>query len=500
MRPIDSINYIIDYIKCNNIDYVIPIARKGIRTFQLSSRVSEIQNKIVFLAAMEIDFSRFNGKKILIFDETARTGLHFQEIIQNISSYANKEVYKAKRKKQQFKKPVIRTAAIFVHEKCERGNRPEIVPPENILPDYEYDSYASELMGHLLASGKPLDVDHPIVTLEIDTQFDINDLKELMGMYGEIFTLPYSKDLGNVDFITMDFFVKPIFGSFGELPNIVQEGVMKIRIYWKEREIRIVPIFYPGILIKKNPSPRECDIFKNLKDTSFCKINLQQKAPKNMKNIICRQCVLHNINLYALCWFMSTIAFKLNMRLKEINENDYNATYFEKGKILQDIVWDRLNKSLSTQYNMDIFSISKIDSIKAPPLPKNCHPLNFVQKNLSKCFRVGETIRFLDIANELRSDNGNNGDNIKSFRGATFSQITELLNSELNQICISMSLDILLDTGVLKPSYLQLDPKQVFPDYPENDVILFLRTYLPAGEKSQELLDAMIGMTTDGGI
>ena len=67
MKPIEGVNYIIDYVKLYDIDYFIPIARKGIRSLQLSPRISEIQEKIVFFDALLREFHRFLcPKKILV--------------------------------------------------------------------------------------------------------------------------------------------------------------------------------------------------------------------------------------------------------------------------------------------------------------------------------------------------------------------------------------------------------------------------------------------------
>ena len=235
--------FLVDTIKSEKFDIVIPIMRKGF--FLLETLFPIYREFDIVLLDTVPDYSLAN-KKILILDDSARTGRTIKQAKQAILDGV-------KNKKEQ---PIIRLAVFLKHKKCTE-------PIDYYCKEYDDESLLSikdQLSGYFDSLCHQLDPDHLVVRAEI-TQKDgpfnaenfLKAMKEILKKKGTYYvqdsvcTLWRRTKFAVCDLNPADFGLKKYSKYW------CNEGVCKARFCFEQSDIvpnilYTVPIFCPEII------------------------------------------------------------------------------------------------------------------------------------------------------------------------------------------------------------------------------------------------------------
>ena len=463
----------------HKFDYIIPTERKGIRLLEyiLQNRKNS-DTKIIFFDALKYDKELLNEKNILIFDDSILTGTQITDLEQEI-----KKLYPTI-------KTILKATLIsldkkalynFYRKKGINGSSMEKIYRryKDVLTRFEcksleqYERYKSKLLNLILSHKMPLDTDHTIATFEIVDDIDIFKEKfvKLISNYGIIHEYDYAKKYGYLS-ITLDYpnFYK--IKSLENFPDIIDEGIKKIRVYINKltKVISIVPIVYPGI-ISDSDKNNKCTIRELFQD-----MLLHNCINENSNRKDCFECLSFIYSNLILFKFLDILfRNKLKLNFISVNSNDLFSRYLEKGfeiaSQLQNIIKEIIDNGVPKIYSV-------IDSGKLPKEFKTKENLKNLFTKETIRFEVNKTLR-MTTAISIIDNNLNKNFKGKRYKrkGISYSQLCDILSDQISPEQISSSLDIALDEGLLKPNIQEIN---LIIDNKEKKC--WCRTYNTSGE------------------
>ena len=207
---VDRLNALLDRIK-DRADIIVPIERKGIKVLELSKYADTLfsEQRILYYNSVFFHAQELRNKRIVLFDESVNTGRSLADRLNDL-------------KKLSIKKKLgldIKTAALLVNETV--TTRPNIYLKDLVCDQVLYDYLSDELIFNILSSGKPLDVDHPIVTIQTSEE-DPSKLNECLNEIAYTRILDHSLEFDNVTMYTMDFRNKFDIPDFETYPKLLR--------------------------------------------------------------------------------------------------------------------------------------------------------------------------------------------------------------------------------------------------------------------------------------
>jgi hypoxanthine phosphoribosyltransferase len=486
IAPLDSLVKKIQ----NAGDIIIPIQRRGIRVLELSSFSQQLfdKRKLLFYDALPYHIKEMVNNRLILFDDGVNTGNTLNECRTKLFSLCEKKKIKIKGR--------IKTAALLINKNAEE--KPDF--KGIILPSDLYDYYSHEISYRILSTGKPLDVDHLIIKIEIpnkneeaffnliQNKFEAAELSH-SGIYDDV--RMFSIDLNLIKNDIFKFFIPCNIGPF----NLFDDGVKKIRIFYKENIAYIAPIIYPAMEISKNfiQKKEACinnDLMKNL---GIC-LQLDEDSLQSSFSLstICYNCIINILNLFLLREFLIQIKRDFAFNYLGVDENSIQViSHVEARKIITLLNENIIANLESNRIELFPGERAKKYYLKGRMIEKK------VDFNINEDFQTcPEIVSTMVVNNNKRINEGllfqeNNFENnnfrddvTNEFIGLSYDQIFDGING-MSKLEFSESIDVAVDTGFLKPIMLY----QGIQINSENHTFRgIVRVYATAGEEVERTL------------
>lgn len=424
-------------------DYIVPIARRGIRVLELSQDSIELFNngRILVYDAVKFCIDKLKNKKIILFDEGVYSGRSLFNRKREITTLF-----------KNYKIDII-TAAFIIN-----SDKVEIYPDEHQLEVKSefYDYISQELDYKILSSGKPMDVDHLIGRIELEED-DIHNIKNILidkfhatelassYMYDsvEMFTIDLNQEETKADF---DFEIVEIEG----LPRIFRGGVKKLRAYLKGNFVQVIPVAYPAIeATNYSLYINKCPLSKILDEASLCNAFKDSVAENNeLNNIMCYNCIINAINISLLADFLLKLSTYINFKLVGLDDKciPLYSVFDNTGKRITQAFYEKLIKCLKENKGI------VLGKIPAKELEIDTQSINYVDPkiNANMSFKPFNVITEILIKNTELNKSKLKTKNEELF-GLTYEQINEAYGNGRYYRDFSKGMDIALDIGSLKP-------------------------------------------------
>ncbi len=419
---------------------IAPIARKGIRVLELSEKSQDLfeKGRILYFDSLKYHLLELRGKRIILFDESARSGV----------SLLNSKTELITLSKRQSLGLKVETAALLVNTQSQCNTQPQHFLKELECNQDKYDLLSDELMYHILSSGKPLDVDHLILAIRINTKF-----KNYLSLFNKIATskeLGHSRYFGKVRMITVE--MREIFkiSRFESFPRLFDEGPIKIRLYLKENVLYIVPIVYPALDISDGyPETKEnCRIYSDSNyNTSLCNaLDLQFLEDTSLKLNICYNCIINELNCRLIGLFLIKLKPLIDFEILGLEKGNLYAIYHKnEGERLR-LYYERKIKSICENYEPTI-NEKQIASCKIGNELASAN-IQFFLDSIRPELRVSMLVNdFEHINDALHQGEYTQG---TPPTGLSYNQISQIMINR-KDLEFSEGMDVALDVGLLKP-------------------------------------------------
>ncbi|MFX0092065.1 MAG: hypothetical protein ACFFBD_09920 [Candidatus Hodarchaeota archaeon] len=480
---IKNLNDLLEKLKVN-YDIIAPIARKGIRVLELSEHAESLfqEERVLYSSALNLHAEELERKKIVLYDESVRTGKTL-----------------ARDKKELRKLPIlfrkIHTATSLLH--FDVKHRPDISPEYKVRDNY-YTILLEEYVSRILSSGKPLDVDHLNILLELPNADDFLDF--LREKYGLV-ELEHSTHFNGVEMYTIDFSDRDDFWipHIEGHPRLFDEGPKKIRLYLKENLLRCVSIVYPALDISDNFETIQnfCKLKKNYKNGRFCNVLkpekfIYNKHPKLLVTL-CYNCIVYELSCHLIGSFLRELRNNnVDFTYKGLEEHTMVAMFHSEGKELAKYIKNRLRKFLNEEEvpRLPKERAAKCELAKIYPKKKeyfsDLQDVTQLSLAISEYKKVNrnllryETDSYLENINPDEEKNGFN-----PHLGLSYYQIREMMTKLNEKLKFSEAMDVALDIGLLKPF---IPPKGIEVKCREKSYRAIVRLYRVVGENVEKSL------------
>ena len=140
-------------------DFIIPIARRGIRTLQLSSQSKKLfeNDRIIYFEALKLHTHEddLKNKEIILFDESIGSGRTIMSIKEKLKRFSAKHKLNLK----------IKTSSLLIRNNS--NYRPDCYLQDFLLTYDEYNYFSRKISEEIFLLGKPLDIDHLIFNISL---------------------------------------------------------------------------------------------------------------------------------------------------------------------------------------------------------------------------------------------------------------------------------------------------------------------------------------------
>ena len=240
-RRLQFQSFVQSHIEKFRPDYVVLVDRKGRLYDSLSLIPSSLADKIIYPSALKwmSDKDTLSGKRLIVLEESIQRGRNLRRIRECLEFYGA----------EVLSLTLIRRRSLF-----ENG---ELVEPTAIacldLSDAEFAYATAQISSVLQSDVICLDVDHfPTCQIRLKSTIPLEVIATALGALGRLFILPTPAPGMKVGCFTVDV---PDFFDWGKLrlpPSVIEEGVIKLRVYYDYRQsppsLYIVPVVFPQAL------------------------------------------------------------------------------------------------------------------------------------------------------------------------------------------------------------------------------------------------------------
>jgi len=489
---------------------IVPIARRGIRTLELSPLSKGLFNKgmILFYDSIKFhinDLKEKKIKKIILFDESVNTGktlIRFKNAIEQLS---NKNKLNLDDK--------IFTAALLVNQDAKKY--PYYYRKKLCVNADLFDRLGEKLHYEILSTGKPMDVDHIIAKIEFPKEVDFESI--LLNNFNAKES-GHSNIYENVRMYTIDYKLSNQVKSLQlNIPNIeflkfFNGGPQKIRFYVKHNIVHVVPIAFPSMEINNDilSLKEKCPLKINNEDISLCCILNNCKFSKDsiLQSIICYNCVINVISTSLLSDFLVELKKLQHFTFKGIDENCLQVVSHTETIALRKLIEEKLKKSIENLKPILIKDCAKIYDYELKG-SKFDNEISTIKDDYIK-FRLRENdieriIRVqpeVEISTAVKCNLDGNKSLFNGYyegtdtkpNGLSYSQIEKMMQN-MDPSRFSDGMDVALDVGYLKPLPLtNFKGIKIFSDgQPYNAIV---RLYTTASEDVGDSLECFLNLIT----
>lgn len=479
---IQGLNELISIISAKG-DYIVPIARRGIRTLQLSPKSKELFNddRIIYIEALKLHAHEdsLKNKRIILFDESIGTGKTIKNYKKDLEAFSKINKLNLK----------IKTSSLLIRNNSKY--RPRYYLQDFLLTYDEYEYFSNKLIEEIFALGKPLDVDHLILDIALDRKyyndFVITILNKFKGK-----ELWHSKFIKNLRLFTIDLknnFKMPFIDSPA---LILDEGPKKIRIYLRSDGFSIIPIIYPAMQISDTILNKVsiCPFLKILEQNSPCKILSHRNQLENDYNVmsrICYSCIVNYLNAYLASDFLIQLKEYIPYVIEGLDEQCIQTiSHDEKKRIIKELD-QKIKNAVDTNQNYFSFKgnapecrMPKVDFERRKFLLNDLRPE--VELSLAIVMKKNEEKNLFYVERSTH----------KLTFGLSYNQFSNFIN-EMDYNVFSEAIDIGLDTGYFKP-FFPLNGVSI--PYKDSMIKCIIRLYSPASEYISQILTSFNNLIT----
>lgn len=454
-KDVDIKNALDSLVKtlASRADYIIPIARRGIRVLELSSESDNLfkKGKILIYDSVKFHARELKNKRIILFDEGAYSGRSLLNAKRELRDLSNKMNLNFTDK--------ISTMSLVVNA----DNVKKYPDHYSLLVNSDIYDYISQTLDYMiLSSGKPMDVDHLIVRVRIPEK-EMPRFFEILrdefhaiepshsGLYGSVRMFTIDLNLEDVKSI-FSFFIPEISG----IPRLFDSGVKKIRIYQKCDVVHIVPIVYPAIEVNDRISNYRdnCPFWHTLKGASICDVMPQfSKDNRELKNIICNNCIVNGLNVNLVTEFLTKLRTFISYGPLELDDKCLQIVSHNEGTELAKALNERIQGCLTARKLIDFGKTRAKKAEIKTELAESVDPCINQEFRLKTYEAILELILKNEKANEelfVKIDKDKIKKWHKELSGLTYDQIRQGLIGVCEEE-FSEGMDIGMDVGSIKP-------------------------------------------------
>jgi hypothetical protein len=218
---VKKLKNLVDGINRANYDYIVTTSGKSLWLLRLAPLHSDAWSRLVIVDKPEyIARDELKGKRILVFQDSVRTGTALASLIEEMNRQGAVKVD---------------TCALLVHHSCQPDLIPRWYVPELMgLLDDDYELIKQDLQEMVRRRVLPLEADRVIFKLSYEgTIFPV--LSNSLTQFGQVVYLTESVSPENgANFLDL---LKPVFSGQVVAPSwISKEGEERIRIYVMEED------------------------------------------------------------------------------------------------------------------------------------------------------------------------------------------------------------------------------------------------------------------------
>ncbi|MFW9980244.1 MAG: hypothetical protein ACFFEJ_19330 [Candidatus Thorarchaeota archaeon] len=475
-----SKEFLMDLI--DRVDVLVPIQRKGIRTLQLLFDDDEIDIPIVYKNSLLLELEKYADKRVLLVDDVVVRGKRLRRDKQC--------VVEASKKKRVHNLTVLSTA-LLIHEDLEDQSHIDYLPDMALrVTDDLIDIFHEYIISETMKLGIPLDVDHPVIILRLKATSTEESVLLKLSELGNLYRISTIYD-GKISRLTLEWSPRESMFQKKALPEIFNEGVCKIRINFVNDTMYIFPVFYPAVRVPKNP--RVCDKKTEWNQTSLCGTKSLQGLNPDLRKKICFDCTALNTSLSILEDFLALSTHNQSDGTTLSQMVDYVGLMHESTKdqrnmlshtrhpcapiryldpSIQGLIDKRLRSLFYHDTNSELFqeilkrSLERICSERYFVASETAKEIPGLSLEMATSFRVASAI--------TRTSKSGKRDELGTPLGVSFSELISMFKDIDEPDDISRSLDILLDSGIVRP-------RQKEVCLSESNLVV-VRSYIPAGE------------------
>jgi hypothetical protein len=335
--------------KIKGADFIIPIARRGIRILELSPTSQELfdKGKVLFYDAVKFHARELKSKRLILFDESVNTGGHLNRLRRNLRQFSFENDL-------NFDKRIF-TAALLVNRDAKYY--PDYYSKKLLLSNNLYDYLSDELHYKILSTGKPMDVDHLIVKIRLQENLIPAFISILHSIY-HARELGHSGMYDDVKMYTIDFNLSDAPGPFPfKIPKIMgflklfDEGPKKIRVFLNDGEIYIVPIVYPAMEINKEifKLMETCPLLDKMENRALCNVLKNAAGIKEdpaLQSIVCYHCIVNELNVYLVSNFLIKLKQQIDFEFEGIDDKSIQVVSHHESKNVVNALEEKIKSSM----------------------------------------------------------------------------------------------------------------------------------------------------------
>ena len=452
--------------KIKGADFIIPIARRGIRILELRPSSQELfdKGKVLFYDAVKFHARELKNKKLILFDESVNTGGTLNRLREDLRRFSVKNGLNFEKK--------IFTAALLVNRDAKYY--PDYYSKKLLLSNNLYDYLSDELHYKILSTGKPMDVDHLIVKIRLPEKL-IPDFISILQRIYHARELGHSEMYDDVKMYTIDFNLSDTQSPFPfNISNIkgflklFDEGPKKIRVFLNDGEIYIVPIVYPAMEIDKEifKLMETCPLLDKIENRALCNVLKNAAGIKEdpaLQSIVCYHCIVNELNVY----LVSNFLIKLKQHFKfeiEIDDKSIQVVSHDESKEVVKALEEKIKSSMENNefitsidgeiaekcefkgvsFNREVSTITG-DYIKLEAIEDDERH----EFKLRPEIEISTAVERNEKVNKPLLVGEYSGTEIEP-KGLSYYQIREMMRG-MDDLRFSEGMDVALDVGYLKP-------------------------------------------------
>ena len=453
--------------KIKGADFIIPIARRGIRILELRPSYQELfdKGKVLFYDAVKFHARELKNKKLILFDESVNTGGNLNRLRRNLRQFSFENGL-------NFDKRIF-TAALLVNRDAKYY--PDYYSKKLLLSNNLYDYLSDELHYKILSTGKPMDVDHLIVKIRLPEKL-IPDFISILQRIYHARELGHSEMYDDVKMYTIDFNLSDTQSPFPfNISNIkgflklFDEGPKKIRVFLNDGDIYIVPIVYPAMELNKEifELTKTCPLkLGKIGNRALCKVLTDAAGIKEdpaLQSIVCYHCIVNELNVY----LVSNFLIKLKQHFKfeiEIDDKSIQVVSHDESKEVVKALEEKIKSSMENNefitsidgeiaekcefkgvsFNREVSTITG-DYIKLEAIEDD----ERYEFKLRPEIEISTAVERNEMVNKPLLVGEYSGTEIEP-KGLSYYQIREMMRG-MDDLRFSEGMDVALDVGYLKP-------------------------------------------------
>lgn len=455
-------------------DLIVPIARRGVRTLELSSHSDSLfdQGRVLFYDSLRFHSKDIRGKSIVLFDESVRTGKSLQfnrnDLRNSLDGKRNLE-----------------TAALLVHDTAEY--LPRHYPDDLVCNESLYETFSDDLISLILSDGKPLDIHHPIFRIRIPEEAVPAFLGNLEELFASVTELEHSMCFGDTRLLTIDFQNEFEIPLIEEYPHLMDDGPKKVRLFMKRNTISCVPIVYPCLDVSEERLEKRnsCILREQSRESALCEIVDGRDTvleDYRLQSSLCYTCVMNELCCLLMGRFLRKLDEGVSFDMLGLEKMPLQATYHNEAVFLEKAFEKKVQ---SIRKGFDHF-LAEYDSARKCVLPQidtvgrdhllRLRPEMEVALGIWKNLRENDRLFTYTIFQPGREPK----------RGLSYRQCASMME-EMGGRHFSEGMDIGLDVGYLKPFNL---PEGIdVEEEGHGEVRANVRLYGTASEHVQDSLE-----------